>query len=288
MTSSKADLDSPIVRVYQELRRLHPNWYVEFGARSGDGWIPGFAFLEPSEGLFLDLLRGIGARLRSDDRKVVAASFVLRFGWASGVAIAPFLLHRCVPDVRLENVSLRFSDETFFERAALHEPRGVIVRREGFAHHPDLEIIETDPDDQGQAADNTELVSRLRAILLSQAKPVIDALYVWSGFSRRGLWGQVMSSWGAQFTTIFAHLKRHTDALPCAREFFDPACFPKGMTPSFYMVEHAGLKRIYHRRSSCCLYYRVPAGSYCASCPLVSQNERVRRNKEWIESGMAI
>ena len=96
MSSIRTEPLSPIVHVYDKLRMLHPNWYVEFGMRSGDGWIPGPALRNPAEGSFGDLLGRIAARLKTNDRKIVAGSFALRFGWASGVAVAPFLLHQCV------------------------------------------------------------------------------------------------------------------------------------------------------------------------------------------------
>jgi hypothetical protein len=127
VSSLRTEPLSPIVHVYDKLRRLHPNWYVEFGMLSDDGWIPGQALRNPAEGLFGDLLGRIAARLKTDDRKIVAGSFALRFGWASGVAVAPFLLHQCVPDIRLDNVSLKFTEETFFERVCIREPRGVMV-----------------------------------------------------------------------------------------------------------------------------------------------------------------
>jgi ferric iron reductase protein FhuF len=149
-----------------------------------------------------------------------------------------------------------------------------------------LEIIYTEPDNKPwSSSDNPELVSCLRMMLIEQAEPVIDALYAWSRFSKRALWGQVASSWGAQFTSVLGYLNRHRESLGRARAFFDVPGFIRGMSPAFYPVTHWGKTRIYQRRASCCLYYRLPKTSYCASCPLVSQSERVERNKEWMEKG---
>lgn len=273
---------SPIVFVYDRLRRIHPNWFVEFGRQDGDGWIAGDALVNPDEQPLSALLARIGTRLKTDDRKVIAASFALRFGWSAAVAIAPFLLCLCVPDIRLNNISVKFSDATFFERVSLLEARGVMVRRDGIESHPLVEIL--NPAATGEKPENhPELLSRLRSMLVDQAGPVIDVLHTWARFSKRALWGQVASSWGAQFTNILGHLGRHHEALAGATVFFGLRGFLNGMCPDFYPVTHCGVTRIYYRRASCCLYYRLPTGSYCASCPLIAQEERVRRNKQWIE-----
>jgi len=283
---------SPIVSVYNRLSIIHPNWYVEWGRRDKDGWIPGDAFANASEGAFHELLERIGARMRTSDRKIIAASFALRFGWSAGAAVAPFLLLRCVPDVRLGNVSLRFGASTLFEKVSLHHPWGVIIARENASEPRLIRVrggrdLQSDsvPIESGTVAPelNSELQEILRATLVDQAQPVVDTLYAWSRFSKRAIWGQIASSWRAQFTSVLAHLNLHAEGLRRAQEFFDSPGFINGMRPKFYAVTHNSRTRIYHRRASCCLYYRLPTGSYCASCPLLTQAERVRRNKEWIE-----
>jgi len=40
---------------------------------------------------------------------------------------------------------------------------------------------------------------------------------------------------------------------------------------------------LYQRHASCCRYYLLPQGQLCASCPLVSQEERLERNAEWMQ-----
>jgi hypothetical protein len=129
MRPSDTEEPSRIIGIYEQLRKLHPNWYVEFGKRAGGGWIPGKELQEPDIGAFNALLARIGQRLKTSDRKIIAASFALRFGWSAGAAVAPFLLHQCVPDIGLENVSLKFNDFTLFEKVSMHEARGHL--REG-------------------------------------------------------------------------------------------------------------------------------------------------------------
>ena len=62
------------------------------------------------DGPFNDLLQRIGKSAGTGDRRTIAASFALRYGWASAMAIAPYLKSSCVPDVSLENISLQFHE----------------------------------------------------------------------------------------------------------------------------------------------------------------------------------
>jgi hypothetical protein len=287
--SSRDEQPSYLASIYIRLRTLHPNWHVEFGPRSGDGWIPGCALLNPEKGAFGALLDRIGGRLHTADRKIIAASFALRFGWSAGVAIAPFVLYRCVPDIGLNNISLRFSEQALFERVAILQARSIAVRDGEIEDDPLVTILD---DIQGEEAGSKPLyhpvlLMAIRDALKEQTRPVIESLHSWSRFSKRALWGQVASSWGSQFSAILAHLRRHAEALEYGTEFFADPDFLGAMRPKFHAVSHNGLVRIYHRAASCCLYYRIPGAAYCASCPLVSDAERVKRNREWIDRGMS-
>jgi ferric iron reductase protein FhuF len=239
-----------------QLRTMNAKWAVETGPQEGNGWIRGVELENVEGGPFAALLTLIRERMKTHDRKIVAASFALRFGWASAVAFAPYFVAARVPDVRLENISLKFSASTLFERLAIHDLRPF------------------------QADDPLEA---LRAVLTAQATPVVEALYAWSRLPRKVIWGQVTSSWGAQFELILRELGRAEEALGMAQTFFaaDGAAF--AARPELYVVEHRDVRRIYQCRSSCCLYYKVESGGYCASCPLITQNERVARNKQWME-----
>lgn len=193
--------------------------------------------------------------------------------------------------MRLDNVSLKFSKSTLFEKVSLHYPRGVTNAKSGVAEQLAVPSNTCDrrpshlafSEPHIQLSDpNHPLLAALRTTLIEQTQPVVDALYAWSHFSKRAMWGQITSSWGSQFTTIFGQLHRHIEALGHARLFFDSPGFLLGARPTFYLVNHLQVTRVYQRRASCCLYFKLPSGHYCASCPLISQDEQVRRNKEWI------
>ncbi len=265
---------SPIETAFVELEAIDPKWRVDIGEPgTNDGWIRGTDFLQATEGPFHSLLERSGARLRTRDRRTVAALFALRFGWAASVAIAPFLTHRCVPHVGLSNISLKFRENTLFERTAVHEPSGLLVAAPGSTPHPLV-----------QAAANVETLLRaLREELKQQALPVVDALYEWSGFARKGSWGMITSSWASQFITVCGRLGSQKDALPVVLKFFEGADEVARMKPQLHPVTVRDVTHLYQRRASCCRYYLLPQGDLCASCPLVSAEERIRRNLEWME-----
>src|SRR4029453_4902855 len=116
----------------------HPKWYVEIGRPHGTGWIPGTALMTAREGPFQALLVRIGERLHTTDHRTIAASFALRYGWSSGVAMAPYLLSHCVPEISLQNISFKFSENTSFERFALHPPEGVMLPQDRVAPPPSI------------------------------------------------------------------------------------------------------------------------------------------------------
>jgi len=105
-----ADPRSPIVDIYAALRAFNASWSVEVGTPSGRGWIAGAEPRVASTGPFNDLLLRIGEQAGRADRRTIAASFAIRYRWSSAMAIAPFLKYGGVPDVSLENTSLKFHE----------------------------------------------------------------------------------------------------------------------------------------------------------------------------------
>lgn len=266
---------SPFLEMYQDLERLNPAWHVEIGEPDGPGWIRGAELQSAINGPFNDLLRRTGERLRSaEDRRTIAALFALRYGWSAGFAIAPFITHDAVPDGSLDNVSFKFRENTLFEQTALHVPRGSMLT--GSATVPEHGLVQVVSDSQA-------LVRRLRQTLTQQAAGVVQALHEWSGFSVRGAWGMVTSSWASQFINVCGHLGDQSRALPMLAAFFagdDDVC---RMRPILHPVSYKDVTQLYQRRASCCRYYLLPQGQLCASCPLVSHDERLQRNRDWMK-----
>jgi hypothetical protein len=265
---------SPVVGIFREIQAADPKWRVDVGDPRGDvGWIRGTDFVRATEGPFNLLLRATGDRLGTNDRKTVAALFALRFGWAASVAIAPYLMHACVPDISLDNVSLKFRDDTLYERSALHRPVATMLRDDHTAAHPLIESV----------ADGAALRRVLRHRLFEQTSAVVRALHEWSGFSVKGSWGMITSSWASHVIAVCERQEGQAQAIPLLKELCSGDDDVAQMQPKLHPVTLGAVTHVFQRRASCCRYYLLPKGSLCASCPLVSHQERVRRNTEWMQ-----
>jgi len=229
---------SPIISIYRELQRVHPNWHVEIGEPRGQGWIRGTDLRTAVDGPFTALLALAGERFQTSDRRTIAAAFVMCYSWSCGIAIAPYLFRQCVPKISLDNVSFKFHENTFFQKAALHRPEGVMLQQHGLTPHPFVQWLSTP----------RELMGKLRDGLMQQAEPIVEALYTWSHFSIRGLWGLVTSSWGAQFFNIFGEIDGQEGGLQHVRQFFQGSDIVAQMQPDFYPVTFRNVTHIYHRR----------------------------------------
>jgi hypothetical protein len=265
---------SPIEQTFHGLEALNASWKVEIGRPAGPGWIAGSDLRDARHGPFNDLLVRIAQRFETEDKRTVAASFALRFGWASAMAIGPFLRFQCVPDVGLDNVSFKFKESTFFERAAVHEARGVVRRGDPRAQHPSMR----------EAADEQALLRELRGVLVAQAAPVVEALHAWSGFAPKGSWGMLTSSWASHFTWLAPDPDDQRDMGPLIDGLLDGDDVVDAMRPRLHAVTVGAATHLFQRRASCCRYYLLPQGDLCASCPLVSHEERLSKNIAWMQS----
>jgi ferric iron reductase protein FhuF len=266
---------SSIAEAYAYLQTLDPNWFVVMGKPTGPGWLHGADLLQPDQEPFCRLLNALGTPWQTADRRTLVATFALRYGWSAGAAIAPFLLCRLVPNVSLDNISIKFACQNhLFERVALHRAEGTILSS-GCDKNPGM---------LHKASSLHQLRQSLRHLLVQQATPVVEALHHWSRFSTKALWGMITSSWGSQFVHIMQQIDAQDAGWTEAERFFDGHDLVALMRPRFYQVIHHQRRRIFHRRSACCRYYLVPHGGYCASCPLIPEAESMARNKQWMET----
>ncbi|PID43049.1 MAG: hypothetical protein CSB48_07045 [Proteobacteria bacterium] len=245
-----------LAAAFATLEPIHPRCQAEVGQPDSAGWVDGDALRDAESGEFNRLLKTIGINLNTERRKVIAACFALRFGWLSGIAFGPFLINETVPDVRLCNLSLKFSKKALFEKAALHR----------------LQVF-----DKGEPWQPP--IHQLQAALIMQAQPVVNALQRWSEFPRQAIWAQIASSWSAQCAQLLQALGRVDETMPLLNSFFAESSLPTKSLPRIYPVTFEGHRRYFHESASCCLYYKV-SGGYCESCPLIDEDERLRKNKE--------
>jgi hypothetical protein len=251
---------SPVVAMYDALRAFDPAWGAAVGRPTGAGWIAGDDFRDAAAGPFNALLARIGARSHTDDRRTIAGSFALHFGWTSAMAIAPFLRFRCVPNVALANIAIRFNHAAYVDGTAVYEPGGIVVAGDPRAEHPSITTV----------ADDRALLRALRDALVAQSAPMVETVNSWSAFAERAMWGVLASLWASHFIAMWP---ARDDQRPLARmldAFFSGDDIVAEMRPEVMDAESDGLVRLRQRRASCCRFYLVPGGGLCASCPLAA------------------
>jgi len=206
------------------------------------------------------------------NRRAVAASLLLRYGWGAGGQIAAYLaLGRTL---RLTDFALQFSASTLI--------KGVWVR--------EAEVGGLAGDPLATACDWTGVVApqalRLRLLesLVDFTAPLVDSQHAWSRFSRHALWAQVASSWAAQFAAIGERIGERAWAVAEGREIL--ALHPEiaAAAPEVYEVRGGRQSKVCQRRAACCLYFKGPRRHFCASCPIIPVGERLQRNRQWADS----
>ena len=69
---------APVAAIAAALRPIAGSWTIEVGRPHGDGWIDGVDLGRSDSGPFPDLLRRIGIRDGTTDRRTIAGSFAMR------------------------------------------------------------------------------------------------------------------------------------------------------------------------------------------------------------------
>ncbi len=270
-----APAPSAMERVFAALAAADPGWAVEIGRPEGPGWIAG-----DDAARCLHAARSMRCCCGSASAPgpPTAAPSPRRSPSGSAghrrVAIAPYLRLRCVPDIALGNMSFKFTPSTFFERSAIHRPRGVVVAGDPRATDPTVTTVASDAD----------LLRVLRDALAAQGAPVVTALHRWSGFAERGTWGMLTSSWVSHVTGLCDTPDDQRPLLPVLDRFFAGTDVVAAMRPRMHAVTCGSTTHLFQRRASCCRWYLLPQGELCASCPLVSQEQRVQRNEAWMQA----
>jgi len=223
-------------------------------------WINGQALQEANAGPLNDRLLAIGKAMKTDNRKIIAASFALRYAWSAGAVMAPLLIHQRLPEVSLQHCYFKFSEQNLFQQLAVN-PDSLA----GSSEH--LRV-------------NNEAITGLREQLINQASPLVDTLQQWSGFPKKSLWGQISSTWASLLISIADEMAQTLDPKHCLDMFFEGTQLPMTMKPKVYPVTHQRMTRLYQRRSSCCLYYKISTKClFCNSCPLLDEDSRLLRNR---------
>jgi hypothetical protein len=230
--------------------------------------------LEDSPGL-LRMVQAFG-RTAGTDELVVATSLLCQ-AWAVDVtrtAIAGLVGARRVADLSAANTVVRFDREGRPVGASPVTPRFAALAGDGdAAAEPWAEMV--DNDDALFAWARSRLFDEHLAVL-------VEALHDLAPVGRRLLWGNVAAATAGAFAALSRAERPPADRAALmvrdARRLLDEPGSPTEGLAEVFAVEHDGGVRLFVRRQTCCLRYRLPAAPpTCLSCRLMPEADRRRR-----------
>ena len=198
---------------------------------------------------------------------------------ATRAAIACLSGERRVPDVAAANSVLLIDATGRPAGVMLKAPRFVAVAGDRAASDPSAEVV----------PDTDALFAWTRRQLFDRhLGPLVDALHDLVPVGRRLLWGNVAAACAGGFAALSGTAIDPERLMADAAALLDSDDAPTCGLAQLFPVEHAGGTRLFVRRETCCLFYRLPdAPPWCLSCRLLSEPERLRRITLRLEAATA-
>lgn len=236
------------------------------GGAGGSGWVT-TPELASDAGLLEDLLGRLGAG-GGTGRRAYAGTSLLRYClWRVLVpAVASFLAERRLPDLRAENVALRFGEKGYPEGLAFLSPSFDALPDDPDAGHPDARVLRSEEQMLALAVD------RFAEGHVGTLVPALRGLRVRRG--ERAMRGAAADVVAEAFMYVGQALGCQREALGFAGRALSGGSRLPGET-NYYVLEYAGGSETTRVRNTCCLYYKVADGP-CFTCPRTTHEERVR------------
>ncbi len=267
----------PFVTTLAALRTLNQHMAALKVAPEGKGWLSLAQLLdEPGEPLRAALAR-VDAHFKTTNRRVGASLFFGDVAYAlMALATGGYLAARRVPQLTTASVWLNFGARGDVEGLALSDYRFAALADDPAALHADCVVLPS-PD-----ALQDFLIARAHACL----EPLIAAMRAHTPLGVPAMWALAADYTASAATFVGRSLQQADAALELARRL---AAKPSRLRRKrdFIHIEACGQHYDLVDRVSCCLYYQVEDGRYCASCPHRPQPERVAMIQQWLTESAA-
>jgi ferric iron reductase protein FhuF len=123
-----------------------------------------------------------------------------------------------------------------------------------------------------------ELRALLRTQIEDHMRPMIELLSAHTRLGRRAQWSLVADACAELCLRIGQHLGQQERACAEGLAVIKAADSPMRPSKTAYLTLAEGERcATFRLRGSCCMYYKTPAGANCATCPLLSGEEREAR-----------
>jgi ferric iron reductase protein FhuF len=239
------------------------------GVPDEPGWVT-VALLAADTDLLEELMSRIERGCGAENRAYSGTGLLRGYLWRALLpAVAALLAERRLPDLRAENVALRFGEGGFAEDLAFVGPRFAALPDDPEAAHPDAVVLPSEDD----------LLAWLGGALaqthLPALVPVLRDLRVRRG--TRVLWRAAADVCAEAFMYVGQGMGREERALLLGEKLLSGPALPG--PANYYLLEHAGGSETTRVRNACCLYYKVAVAA-CFTCPRTTHEERLRRVAE--------
>jgi ferric iron reductase protein FhuF len=228
-------------------------------------WIPARTVLSEADHYLPELLGNLATSLGGDSPKVVA-SFFLK-AWLRQIVLASagcYLLDCVVPDVSIDNLSLRFAPDGRVDEIAFHTGRAVVLDKDDATTDILIERVAT----------RNHLRARLRDILAYEhVAPVIKALRPHVPVGERFMWATTADTCIGMMLLAGKRMGNANHFRDEAEQFglLEPLKGASGVID----VEYAGQVEPVLKRGCCCFAYHLDQYEHCKTCPLIPLDQRI-------------
>ncbi len=281
--------DHPLAWAAAGIAQRDANQVLELGAPDpGAGWFRLDALGTP--GAIETELAWIAGRTRDGVRPRDVTASELASGLGSCVAIPTAMLlvfEGVVPEVSGENLWIRRSEGgRYYDRIAFERPSYRCVTGSAGDGHRDAEPI----------PDRAALVGSFAGAVVATLDPLFTAIRTVAPYGVRGMWGSLADD----LLTSMLWTTRRFDGTDDAQravaattgEIIDAIAARQPLLkvrPTVVDLTWARGHTLFCRRGTCCMIYKAPGAGegperYCASCPLIDDDDRNDRWRTWLAS----
>jgi hypothetical protein len=276
---SRFEPNHPLQQTFARIRQRSPYLCARLGQASGGDWVTPSDLFAPHAAGLAAMISATQTRLRTRTATVVGGALIQEYQWPLiSTAVACFLTDHRVPDLHLENVSLRFPSEeagaaggNHPDQIAFTTGRFAALPDDPAANHPDATIL---PDLEA-------LRSALRTGIEAHMTGVIERVSEAVGCNRKGLWLFVADRLAGTLSWLMQEgagqacltcINREADGLV---RVADSPLYHKKV--GFFELTYNDQTQVYLERATCCYWYKTEGGDYCSTCPHRTKADRNER-----------
>ena len=247
------------------------DFMVELGTPRSDGWYAARELAEHRhdvvQACIVAILRAEGA----DDRRVGASFFFKSYCAAIiGAGVAMALVERRVADFGIDNMHLHVSDAGGIDGIALTRASFAVLPDDSAAEYPDAVVMANEAELSEYLL--TRAVDEHLAYTVEAWRPVLR-------LGKPALWGLAADA-DAGFAMFILEQLRQTercdDLIPALLDR------PQLRGAGVIWLDVDGTRYPVLKRAACCFAYRSPNYPHCDTCPLLSEEEREERMREFL------